>query len=278
MFSAYRDDSELSLANRESRGKTFQVSQEFFDLTRYAVRAAKNSNGAFDPTVGPLSNVWGFRADEPRIPSSGELSEAMKLVGAHKLILEPKNRTIRFRHRGMSLDFGGLAKGYAAQRAAQLMRECGMLATLVNLGGSSISTSVSADSVDNCGSLGHTRDSINSWPISVIDPEDPSESVLAFVMKAGQSLATSGTNEKQFRVGDRLFSHLFNPISGWPLEGVRTATSVTDSGCDSEVLSKQLLAMSERQRAAYLKASSPIIWSHIEVSPTKKRTIETNLS
>src|SRR5262249_43049498 len=115
VFSAYRQDSELSLVNNESANHAVQVSDEFFDLTEYAIEASKRSLGAFDITVGPLIVAWGMRSGVGRIPNSYELREALRLVGSEHLRLDRKRKTIQFLRRGMNLDFGGLAKGYAAE-------------------------------------------------------------------------------------------------------------------------------------------------------------------
>src|SRR5882672_7002382 len=127
VFSAYRDDSELASVNRNAGSGRVQVSEEFFDLTQYAVRSWRQFGGSVDATVGPLMKAWGFREGQPRMPSRAELLEAQELVGCNKLSLDRRIRTVRFYRQGMELDFGGLAKGHAASGSRAWCRSRGSL-------------------------------------------------------------------------------------------------------------------------------------------------------
>ena len=268
MFSAYRHDSELALVNREAGVGLVPVTEEFFDLTSYAVQSWKRSRGAFDITVGPLMAVWGFRGGEPHIPSEAELFEARSLVGCDKLTLQRRGRTVQFQRHGMNLDFGGLAKGYAVQRAAQVVRQQGALAALVNLGGSSLCASQATLGRANRNSDSATSARCGEWVIGVIHPGDWTRCALYLMLKPGWSLSTSGTYEKQFEVNGARLSHLLDPRTGHPLDGLRSLTTIARSGRRSEALSKYLLAMSSAERSASIRQLKRCDWAHLEVGAT----------
>jgi thiamine biosynthesis lipoprotein len=228
VFSAYRDSSELSLVNREAAERPVAVSEEFFDLTDYAVEAWKQTRGAFDITVGPLIALWGLRNEESTMPSETALQEARDQVGSGKLTLRANDRTIRLNRHGMSLDFGGLAKGYAAERVARITRQHGALATLVNLGDSSLAAS--DGDIPN-----------GAWEVGINDPADTQRCSSYLSLNSGECLSTSGTYRKRVKIDGTLQSHLLDPRTGRPLEGIRSATAIARSGRQSEVLSKYLL-------------------------------------
>ena len=235
VFSWYREDSELATVNRSAGGEPVPVSPEFWQQTLDSVRHYRRSEGAFDITAAPLSRLWGFRDDRARVPSPAEFAECQRCVGSDKLILDRHRRSIAFRVPGMELDFGGLAKGYAAVRAAHVLARFAIPSALVNLGGSSLYASpVDQPTRRHLGAL-------SSWIIGVANPRQPQEPAITFLLEGGRAVSTSGTYGKQFRLGDRLVSHIIDPRNGEPLGGVRSATVITRRGRDAEALSKQFL-------------------------------------
>jgi len=268
MFSAYRHDSELAFVNREAGVGPVPVTEEFFDLTRYAVQSWRRSRGAFDITVGPLMAVWGFRGGEPHIPSKADLFEARSLVGCDKLTLQRRGRTIQFQRQEMNLDFGGLAKGHAVQRAAQVARQQGVIAALVNLGGSSLCASQATLRRTNRNPGSATSTCCGEWAIGVTHPGDRTRCALYLTLNPGWSLSTSGTYEKQFEVNGAWLSHLLDPRTGYPLEGLRSLTTIARSGRRSEALSKYLLALSSAERSVSIRHLKRCDWAHLEVCAT----------
>jgi len=266
VFSAYRVDSELASVNRNAGSRPVQVSEEFFDLTRYAVRSWRQYGGSVDVTVGPLIRAWGFREGEPRMPSRTELLEAQELVGSNKVNLDQRARTVWFYRQGMELDFGGLAKGHAAKRVARVLQKQGINAALVNLGGSSLCASEaipSATAQDRCNETGLA---FGEWPIGIIHPGDATQCPVHLLLKPGWSLSTSGTSERQFEAGGQILSHILDPRTGWPLSGVRSVTAVARSGRRSEALSKHLLLLPAPERATMAHRFKDLDWAHLEGS------------
>jgi FAD:protein FMN transferase len=259
IFSAHRDDSELALVNREAGRHAVAVSSEFFELTRSARQFWRESDGACDVTVGPLIRLWGMRSGQPRQPSSAELGEARALLGCDKLELNSALRTVRFRRSGMELDFGGLAKGYAAQRVANQLHSGGVVAALVNLGKSSLSATPlgrrSRNHVER-----ETSIPLGCWLTGVTHPDHSQSPPIYIVLRPGESLSTSGTCERQFAFGTATLSHLLDPRTAQPVNGRGSATVITRSGPSAEVLAKRVLFAAPQQRESRSPALARADW------------------
>ena len=211
IFSAYDPSSELSYVNREAFNAPVTVSDDFWALTRSAIRYARATDGAVDVTVGPL--VRGREA-------------ALQSIGSGKISMDPAARTVRFTTAGMEMDFGGLAKGYAAARATKILGQWEIPSGLVNLGGSSIVTTPGE----------------RNWLVGVADPSSPQQYAAIVVAQPGTAVSCSGVYER---------CHIFDPRTGLPLDGLRSAVAITKSAVLGEVLSKQLLLQSTYQQSAH---------------------------
>jgi len=276
IFSAYRVDSELASVNRNAGSRPVQVSEEFFDLARYAVRSWRQYGGSVDVTVGPLMRAWGFREGEPRMPSRTELLEAQELVGSNKVNLDQRARTVWFHRQGMELDFGGLAKGHAAKRVARVLQQQGITAALVNLGGSSLCASEVIPSATAQDRSNETGLAFGEWAIGIIHPGDATQCPVHLLLKPGWSLSTSGTSERQFEASGQILSHILDPRTGWPISGIRSATAVARSGRRSEALSKHLLLLSAREQTATANQLKNFDWAYLEGAQNGAVALEVN--
>ena len=276
IFSAYRMDSELAFVNENAGSGPVQVSEEFFDLTKYAVGAWRETGGSVDVTVSPLMKAWGFREGEPHLPSQKELLEAQELVGCNKLSLDRRRRMVRFLREGMELDFGGLAKGHAAKRVVRVLQKQGVSSALVNLGGSSLCASevVSSATTQNC--CTETGMAFGEWLIGVIHPGDARQCPVYLSLKPGWSISTSGTSERQFEVDGQKLSHILDPRTGWPLGGLHSATAIARSGRRSEVLSKRLVLQSARKPTGMTDQFKDFDWVYLEGPSTGALMQEVN--
>ena len=241
MFSAYREDSELCTVNRNAGNAAVEVSEEFFEVTQEALYHSQDSRGTVDITIGRLLTAWGIRQNEARIPSASEIKAAKDLVGMKKVILDRRARTLRFEQRGMELDFGGIAKGYAAERVAGRIEKLGAASALVNLGRSSLYASGLRGNLADGDSSDEASERVDEWPIAIAHPDGESASPLCFFLPAGSALSTSGTTERGFEICRRRFSHVLNPNSGLPIEGTSSATVIGQNGILCEIASKELL-------------------------------------
>lgn len=224
MLSNYRADSELSRINREAAANAVLASEEMFGLLEACQNYSAASEGAFDISVGPLMKIWGFYKGSGRLPHRAEIRGVLGRVGYSKVKLDAQARTVRFTRPGMELDPGGIGKGYAVDRMVEILRADGVKSALVSAGNSSIYA---------IGSPPHE----DGWPISIRHPRDVRQAVDEVRLK-DQSMSTSGTSEKFFRAEGRLYSHIMDPRTGFPAQGMLSVSVIAPRTLDSEAWTK----------------------------------------
>lgn len=244
MLSNYKPESELSQINREAGDHAVPVTQEMFNLLAACVEYSRQSEGAFDITVGPLMKVWGFYKGTGRLPHRAEILGAMDRVGYQNIVLDAARRTVWFAKQGVELDPGGIGKGYAVDRMVDVLKQYGIQAALVSASGSSIY------------GLGAPPGE-KGWKVEIRDPKNEKKSVAEIYLK-DDSMSTSGNYEKFFRAEGRIYSHIMDPRTGWPAQGVLSVSAITPRTLDSEAWTKPLFvngrAWAMKHKPAFLRA------------------------
>ena len=190
LLSNYQPDSEWSAMNRSASRGPFAVSAELFDLLAACLAYSRDTEGAFDVSVGPLMKVWGFFKGEGTMPTTDAVTSALAGTGAEHVRLDPRRVTVEFLRPDVELDPGGIGKGYAIDRMAAILLNRGVTSAFVSAGGSSIY------------GLGAPPDSPDGWPVIIRHPRS-SSGVAAKLLLKDSSLSTSGSYEKFFRAGGR---------------------------------------------------------------------------
>jgi len=239
-MSNYKPDSELSAINREAASHPVVVEPGLFHLLEISVHRSEETDGAFDITVGPLMKSWGFFRGRGRLPTGAEISQVLKRVGYQHLKLDAEHRTIRFDEPGIDIDLGGIAKGYAVDRAVDTLRSNGITSALVSSGTSSIYA---------LGSPPGAR----GWKITVRDPYDAHKPADVIHLQ-NYSLSTSGSYEKFFKIGGKDYCHIMNPHTGWPVQGVLSAVVLAATGTDTDGRSAGCFVMGTERTRRYLAA------------------------
>jgi thiamine biosynthesis lipoprotein len=239
LMSHYKPDSPLSRLNREAARHPVTVDAELFDFIADAMRYNRESGGAFDITVGPLMKAWGFFGGEGRVPSDDELAAARRHVGGAHVVLNPADKTIGFDETGVELDLGGIAKGYAVDRVIALLRQRRIAAALVSAGGSTIY------------GLG-APPGRNGWDVAVQDPIDTRKVALTVTLR-DRALSVSGTSEKSFESGGTRYSHIMDPRTGWPVQGVLSVAVLTRSGTAGDALDNAFFVLGPELSRSYLR-------------------------
>lgn len=238
LMSHYKADSPLSRLNREAARHPVAVDTELFDFIVEATRYNHQSGGAFDITVGPLMKAWGFFGGEGRMPTDEELAAARRHVGATHVRLNPIDRTIAFDEEGVELDLGGIAKGYAVDRAVAVLRRRGIVAALVSSGGSTIY------------GLGAPPDR-TGWSVSIQDPLDRRMFAQTVTLN-NRALSVAGTSEKYFEADGVRYSHIMDPRTGRPVQGVVSVAVLAPTGTAGDALDDALFVMGAERGVGYL--------------------------
>jgi thiamine biosynthesis lipoprotein len=224
MLSNYRPESEWSRMNREAAQKPVHVSPELFQLLEYCAKVNRESEGAFDISVGPLMRVWGFFRGTGRLPSKAEVAGAMEKVGFGKVVLDRQNGTVHFLKAGVELDPGGIGKGYAVDRMIEKLKEQGIQSAMISAGSSSI-YGLGAPPNDT------------GWTVKIRNPRSYRETV-AEVKLNDDSLSTSADYEKFFEADGKMYGHIMDPRTGYPAEGVLSVSVRAPRTIDSEAWTK----------------------------------------
>ncbi len=223
--SLFNKGSELSRLNAVAGVREFRCSEMMWHLLKRAEKAYIESDGAFDITVKPLMDLWGFyRKHGSTPPSAAEIARVKKCVGFSKLILNEKNRSIRFSVPEMALDLGGIAKGYAADLAAKALLEAGITAGIVDLGG-------------NLRFLKDPPPGKKHYSVAIRDPFAPGKVLNKRLRIApGFAVSTSGNYERFVILGNKRYGHIISPLTGYPSETV-SVTAIAPTALDADIFS-----------------------------------------
>lgn len=238
LLSNYKPDSEWSRINQRAASGPLKISRESFDLLAACLDYSRQSEGAFDLTVGPLMKVWGFYKGSGHLPHAAEVAAAMTKVGYRHVHLDARAQTVSFDRPGVELDPGGIGKGYAVDRMVDILRHKGIQIALVAGSGSSIY------------GLGAPPSSPQGWPVDIRDPYNH-EKTIATVYLKDASLSTSGSYEKFFRAEGKIYAHIMDPRTGYPAQGTVAVSVVTPRTIDSEAWAKPYFINGRRWAAEH---------------------------
>ena len=238
-LSLYRPTSEISRVNRHAAREPVRVSPPVFRLLLQVQQLWRETGGAFDPTVLPLVRAWGFMGGAAgRRPDAQALAEAQTCVGMNRVELDPRNFTVRFAREGMALDLGAIGKGYAADRAAEILVEAGVTSAFIHGGTSS------------CFALGRPPDTPR-WKAAIPDPRPERTAtasgrdlLLAEIPLENESLGVSAIWGRSFTAAGHTYGHVLDPRLGEPAQRAWLAAVVLPSAAESDALSTALLTLS----------------------------------
>jgi FAD:protein FMN transferase len=246
LMSTYRSDSEISELNRNGADGWVSLDPLVLDVLEAAVAFSRETEGAFDPALLPLMELWGFRGGDLTVPSSAMLSEVMARSNYRHIVLDPEPLRARFDREGVGIDLGGIAKGYALDRAASAMRQAGATGGLVDLGG-------------NLAVFGEMPDS----GMGVADPKHPGR-LLGVLAVRNAFVSTTGGYERYVVIDGHRYGHVLDPRTGLPVEGMLSVTVVALTGMAADALSTAVFVLGPSQGADLLSraegAEGIIVW------------------
>jgi thiamine biosynthesis lipoprotein len=232
-LSYYRSDSEVAWLNRKAADGPVKVDPRLFRLLQQCAELTAATGGAFDVTVGPLVRAWGFAAGSGAVPDASTIDEARRVVGMEHVDLDGEAFTVRYRRRGVEIDLGGFGKGYAVERAVEVLRESGIGTALLHGGTSSVF------------GLGAPPGE-PAWRVALAPPFSSREPAVEL---RDTGLSVSARHGKQFTVGDRTYGHVLDPRSGQPVSRAEAAAAVGPSPAVCEALSTALMVYGEAWRS-----------------------------
>jgi len=221
-----------------------KVRTDLIELLEKALHYAALSYGAFDPTVGPLVQLWGIGTDNPRIPGDEEIARALELVNWQDLVIDRDAGTAFLRREGMALDLGAIAKGYAGDEAVRIAREAGVKRAVIDLGGNIVTL----------GSREQQKGKVSlPWRIGIQNPTSGRGAYIGVVTVHDASVVTSGVYERYFEAEGKRYHHLLSTTDGYPVaNGLLSVTIVTASSTDADALSTAVFTLGFKQGKALI--------------------------
>jgi thiamine biosynthesis lipoprotein len=224
-LTVYRDHSEVSRLNATASDAPIEVEANLFNLIEFAAHVTRQTHGAFDIATGALIKAWGFYRRQGRVPTPAERAEAMARTGTRFLALDRDRRTVRYLRPGLEINLGGIGKGYALDRAADmLVSEWGAESALLHGGLSSVRT------------VGTPPGQPRGWPVTIKHPWDETLR-LGTLYLDGRAMGTSAATFQHFEYNGRKLGHLLDPRTGWPAEGVEQVSVVAPTAAEADALS-----------------------------------------
>jgi FAD:protein FMN transferase len=239
-MSDYDPKSELMQLCAKPWGIPVKVSDDLFEILEGSQRVAKESDGAFDVTVGPYVRLWRAARKKKILPTEAELAQARKEVGYQKLVLNAKDKTVTLTVPNMRLDLGGIAKGYAADKALRVLRSKGITRAMVAASGDI--------------ALGDAPPGHEGWAIGIasIDPKDAKVTKTVLLKNAG--ISTSGDTEQFVEIGGKRYSHVVDSRTGLGLTERIQATVIAPNAMTTDGLDNTVCAMGVERGLALIDA------------------------
>ncbi len=229
LLTTYKSDSLINKINEQAGENPVVVPMEVIDLIDRAKKISDITQGAFDISFGSIDKtLWNFDKSMTALPDKEKVKASISLVNYKNIIVDRKEQTIFLKEKGMRIGFGGIGKGYAAERAKAIMKEMGCENGVVNAAGDM--------TVWGCDSNGQP------WSVGISHPDDKSK-IVATMKLQNQSIATSGDYEKYVMIAGRRYSHTINPKTGYPVEGIKSVTIICPNAELADALTTPVMVM-----------------------------------
>ena len=229
LFTTYNDSSLTNMVNRSAGISPVEVSPEFFQLVKRSKRISEITQGAFDITYGSIDKkLWNFDKHMTSLPDPVTASSMIRLINYRNVILDEKYHTVYLKEKGMRIGFGGIGKGYAAERAKTILQENGVKSGIVNAAG-------------DLTTWGYQPDG-KPWTIGIAAPDD-TRHVFSHLNITNTSVATSGNYEKFVMINGKKYSHTIDPKTGLPVTGIKSVTIISPNAELADAMATPVMIM-----------------------------------
>ena len=208
LISSWKTTSETSNINKNAGASPVKVSEELFSLIQRALQISNLTDGAFDISYASMDKLWKYDGSMTQMPSKEAIKKSVAKVGYQDIIVDPKNSTVFLKNKGMKIGFGAIGKGYAADKAKKLLISNGVSGGIINASGD----------INSWGS----KPSGSSWQVAITNPLNKNKAFAMLPIK--DAVVTSGNYEKYVTFNSRRYSHIIDPRTGYPSQGIISVT------------------------------------------------------
>ncbi len=232
LLTTFDDSSQTNLINRNAGIRPVKVDKEVYDLIARANRISAITQGAFDISYGSVDKkLWNFDQHMTSLPDEATAKKLVRLINYRNVILNQEKQTVFLKEKGMRIGFGGIGKGYAAERAKYMLQRHGVSSGIVNAAGDLVAWGYQPDG--------------KAWTIGIADP-NARESPLSFLSITDMAVATSGNYEKFITVGGKKYSHTIDPKTGLPVTGIKSVTIICPQAEIADAMATPVMIMGVR--------------------------------
>lgn len=239
----YESESEMAKVNQSAGKNPMTVSADTFAIISEALEIAELTGGAYNPAIGPLVELWRISQEKGTLPQPAEIQALLPLTDFRAVALDESTSTVFLPVEGMRLDLGGIAKGFAVERAVSILKDAGIESAKVAAGG-------------NVYAIGSKQDG-SPWRIGIRNPKKQNE-IVGYVELKDQGIDTSGDYERFFEIDGNTYGHILDPSTGYPPKGVISCSIVADRPTLADALATATFLMGQEKGLPMLEAMSAV--------------------
>jgi thiamine biosynthesis lipoprotein len=229
LFTTFDESSQTNLINRNAGIAPVKVDREVYDLIERSKKISTLTQGAFDITYGSIDKrLWNFDKTMTSLPDPQTAKQLVRLINYRNVILDEKNCSVFLKEKGMRIGFGGIGKGYAAEKAKSLLQQKGVKSGIINAAG-------------DLTAWGHQPNG-KPWTIGIADP-DTKRQAFSFLEITNTSIATSGNYEKFILIDGKKYSHTIDPKTGLPVRGIKSVTIICPNAEIADAMATPVMIM-----------------------------------
>jgi len=229
LFTTFDESSQTNLINRKAGIAPVKVDREMYDLIERSKKISTLTQGAFDITYGSIDKrLWNFDKTMTSLPDAQTAKQLVRLINYRNVILDEKNCTVFLKEKGMRIGFGGIGKGYAAEKAKSLLQQKGVRSGIINAAG-------------DLTAWGHQPNG-KPWTIGIADP-NTTKQAFSFLEITNTSIATSGNYEKFILIDGKKYSHTIDPKTGLPVRGIKSVTIICPNAEIADAMATPVMIM-----------------------------------
>lgn len=230
ILSANRDDSNIAEINQNAGIKPVKAKPETLYVLQVALQFSEKTQGSYDPTIGPLVKLWNIGTTDAAVPSKEALDQALSLINYKNVLIDPSNETVFLTKKGMKLDLGANAKGYAADELVRIIQSLKIPRAIIDLGGNVFAYGEKAKN--------------KKWVIGIRDPIHDSGKPIMSISVTNKTIVTSGVYERFFEENGIKYHHILDPNTGYPVQNdLLSVTIISSSSILADTLSTSLFVL-----------------------------------